>query len=83
MWSPLPPSQQIWTNTGARDVGEEAGMSARKMPGWGVLRSWSSGRGAPGSQWGLPFLFPLQHSNLQVQFAIAEEKLRLSLALQR
>lgn len=61
---------------GGRDVCQEDAW----LGGPEELEQWG---GTPGSQWGLPFLFPLQHSNLQVQFAIAEEKLRLSLALQR
>ena len=75
-------SQSTRTNTGARDVGQRAGTSAGRMPGQGVLQGWSGRRG-PGSWWRLPFRVPLQHSNLEAQFTVAEEKLQLSLALQR
>ena len=40
-------SQQTCTDTGARDAGQRAGTSVRKMPDQGVLRGWS-GRGEQG-----------------------------------
>lgn len=76
------PSQHTHTNTGVRDAGQRAGTSVREDAWLGGLVGLEE-LGGPGSWWGLPFPFPFQHSNLEAEFAIAEEKLQLSLALQR
>lgn len=74
------PSQQ----TAAGGVGHWAGAAGQCLAlGQGLERPLGTCSAAHMSHWGPAPLFSLQHSDLGAQFAVVEERLQLSLALDR